>query len=104
MYAFGVILLELMTGKRMEELQYINRQQFLSKWFLPLAALEPGHVMAMNYQLLDPNLAGDQSLDFPHQLDAMGRAASLCLNQDPECRPPMSKVSCLTFLIPIIFP
>ncbi|GMY28538.1 inactive protein kinase SELMODRAFT_444075-like [Fagus crenata] len=91
-YAFGVILLELMTGKRMEELQYINRQQFLSKWFLPLAALEPGHVMAMNYQLLDPNLAGDQSLDFPRQLEAMGRAASLCLHQDPESRPLMSKV------------
>ena len=88
----------------MEELQYINGQQFPCEWFHPLAALEPGHVIAKNYQLLDPNLAGDQSLDFPHQLDAMGRAASLCLNQDPECRPPMSKVSCLTFLIPIIFP
>ncbi|KAG2666520.1 hypothetical protein I3843_15G064000 [Carya illinoinensis] len=91
-YAFGVILLELMTGKRINELQHVKEQQFLSEWFHPLAALEPSHVIANNYQLLDPCLACEQSLDIPRQLEAMGRAASLCLRQDPESRPPMSKV------------
>ncbi|KAK7815452.1 inactive protein kinase [Quercus suber] len=79
-------------GKRMDELQYIERQQFLSEWFHPLAALEPGHVIANNYHLLDPCLACEPSFDFPHQLEAMCRAASLCLRRDPESRPPMSKV------------
>lgn len=99
MYAFGVILLELMTGKRINELQYVKEQQFMSEWFHPLAALEPSHVIANNYQLLDPCLASEQSLDIPRQLEAMSRAASLCLCQDPEFRPPMSKVSYPSLLI-----
>ncbi|EEF52503.1 BRASSINOSTEROID INSENSITIVE 1-associated receptor kinase 1 precursor, putative [Ricinus communis] len=91
-YAFGVVLLELMTGQRINELQFYEGQQFLSDWFHPLAALEPGHVLTRIYQLLDPSLATEQVCDFAHQLQAMGQAASLCLRPDPESRPAMSKV------------
>lgn len=90
-YAFGLVLLELMTGQRISELQY-SKEQFLSEWFHPLASLEPSQIIANNYQLLDQSLGCDQSLDFLHQLQAMGRAASLCLCRDPDSRPPMSKV------------
>ncbi|KAJ6709830.1 PROLINE-RICH RECEPTOR-LIKE PROTEIN KINASE PERK4 [Salix koriyanagi] len=65
-FAFGVVLLELMT--------------------------EPSHALENIYQLLDPCLASEQLPDFAYQLEAVGLAASLCLHQDPETRPPMSKV------------
>ncbi|XP_062097117.1 inactive protein kinase SELMODRAFT_444075-like [Humulus lupulus] len=85
-YAFGLVLLELMSGRRITELQHANEQLFLADWLSPLATMES------YYQLLDPTLASDQSPDFLRQLDAMGRAASLCLRRDPDCRPQMSKV------------
>lgn len=85
-YAFGLVLLELMTGQRITELRQANKQLFFADWFSPLATLESYH------QLLDPSLASDQSPDFLRQLEAMGRAASSCLRRDPESRPQMSKV------------
>ncbi|TQD97740.1 hypothetical protein C1H46_016606 [Malus baccata] len=63
-YAFGIVLLELMTGRRINELQHAK-----------------GHYMA-SYE----------NPDFPSQQQAMARAASLCLRRDPDPRPPMSKV------------
>ncbi|PQQ13565.1 inactive protein kinase isoform X1 [Prunus yedoensis var. nudiflora] len=91
-YAFGVVLLELMTGRRISELQYVKGHHILEEWFHPLATLEPNHIFSNSYQLLDPNLASTENLDLPHQLQTMARAASLCLHRDPESRPPMSKV------------
>lgn len=44
---------------------------------------QPGHMFANKYQLND----------LPTEAQAMSRAALLCLNPDPESRPPMSKVS-----------
>ncbi|XP_020534864.1 inactive protein kinase SELMODRAFT_444075 isoform X2 [Jatropha curcas] len=91
-YAFGVVLLELMTGQRISNLHFYEGRHFLSDWFHPLAALEPSHVFAKIYQLLDPCLAGEQVHDFAYQLQAMGRAAYFCLHPDPDSRPAMSKV------------
>ncbi|XVE69971.1 hypothetical protein DITRI_Ditri10aG0033900 [Diplodiscus trichospermus] len=91
-YAFGVVLLELMTGQKISDLQFNRGQNFLSDWFHPLAALDSNQIMTNIYQLLDPCLASSKVQDYTHQLHAMGRAAFLCLNHDPESRPPMSKV------------
>lgn len=98
-YAFGVVLLELMTGRRISELQYVKGHHILEEWFHPLATLEPNHIFSNSYQLLDPNLASPENLDLPHQLQTMARAASLCLRRDPESRPPMSKVSLLNYYL-----
>jgi interleukin-1 receptor-associated kinase 1 len=97
-FAFGLVLLELMTGQRISILQFYRGRNFLSDCFHPVTALEPSHVMESIYELLDPCLASEQLPEFACQLQAMGLAASLCLRQDPETRPPMSKVRYLTII------
>ncbi|KAK5823881.1 Inactive protein kinase [Gossypium arboreum] len=91
-YAFGVVLLELLTGQRISDLQYCKGRNFLSDWFHPLAALDSNQIMTNIYQLLDPCLASGKVRDYTHQLQAMARATFLCLSHDPESRPPMSKI------------
>ncbi|KAL5777903.1 hypothetical protein ACOSP7_010829 [Xanthoceras sorbifolium] len=91
-YAYGVVLLELMSGQRTSELHCYKGQHFLSDWFHPLATLEPGRILANIYCIIDPLLASEQSKNFTLQLQAMAQAASLCLSRDPESRPQMSKV------------
>ncbi|TYI21121.1 hypothetical protein ES332_A06G015300v1 [Gossypium tomentosum] len=91
-YAFGVVLLELLTGQRISDLQYYKGRNFLSDWFHPLAALDSNQIMTNIYQLLDPCLASGKVRDYTHQLQAMARATFLCLSHDPESRHPMSKI------------
>ncbi|CAI9763681.1 unnamed protein product [Fraxinus pennsylvanica] len=94
-YAFGVVLLELITGERAGDLLYcIDRQLFLDN-FHPSSAIEPiqrMHMLSYKHQLLDSCLASYQIQSLPYEIQAMGYAASLCLQQNPELRPPMSKV------------
>lgn len=63
-YAFGLVLLELMTGQRITELRHANEQLFSANWFSPLAILGSNNILPNYYQLLDPTLASDQSPDF----------------------------------------
>ncbi|KAL2242054.1 inactive protein kinase SELMODRAFT_444075 isoform X2 [Sesamum indicum] len=91
-YAFGLVLLELITGPRAHDLQCCSAYQILLDHIHALAKMEPLHILAYNHQLLDPHLASNQLQVLPYELHAMGCAASLCLQQDPDLRPPMSKV------------
>ncbi|XP_028082719.1 inactive protein kinase SELMODRAFT_444075-like isoform X1 [Camellia sinensis] len=86
-YAFGLVLLELITGQKPIDLQHI-----LAENSYLLSIPEPGHRLANKYQLLDPFIASDQLHNLPQEVHAMGHAALLCLQQDPQSRPPMSKV------------
>lgn len=91
-YAFGMVLLELISGKRSCELHRLEGKQFISEWFHPISALQIQHLLASSNHLVDPCLASEQSPDFCYQLHSMVRAASLCLCPDPESRPSMSKI------------
>lgn len=90
-YAFGIVLLELITGRRISELEHNNGPSFLSEFFHPMRMLESNHILE-NLQLLNPCLEFEASQEFDLQLQAMARAASLCLRLDPDVRPPMSKI------------
>ncbi|KAL2504157.1 Protein kinase protein with adenine nucleotide alpha hydrolase-like domain [Abeliophyllum distichum] len=91
-YAFGLVLLELITGERVSDLLYCMDRQLLANNFHPSAAIEPIHMLSYKHQLLDSCLASYQIQSMPYEIQAMGYAASLCLQQNPELRPPMSKV------------
>ncbi|KAK3424730.1 hypothetical protein EUGRSUZ_F01501 [Eucalyptus grandis] len=90
-YAFGVVLLELLTGRRIIELQF-KGESFFAQLFGTFAAHESKEVKSNCFSFIDPCLAANQSQDFGHQLQVMSHAALSCLHPDPESRPPMSKV------------
>ncbi|KAK9066700.1 hypothetical protein SSX86_014023 [Deinandra increscens subsp. villosa] len=90
-YAFGLVLLELITGRRIGELQCCKTENFWHDIYSS-QEWEPAHLLAYKHNLLDLRLGSYQPYNFPPDLLAIGHAASLCLQKDPECRPPMSKV------------
>lgn len=80
-YAYGLVLLELITGQRTKDFQCYEGLQLVQGNFHSLTAT-PGPMLANRYQLND----------LPMEAHAMSRAAFLCLHPDPESRPTMSKV------------
>ncbi|VFR01479.1 unnamed protein product [Cuscuta campestris] len=92
-YAFGLVLLELITGKKISNFLYYKwKNLLLGNHYCTSAKMEPIHVLAYKHQLLDCTLASTQLQNLPYELHAMGSAASLCLQREPHRRPPMSKV------------
>ncbi|CAN6459942.1 unnamed protein product [Victoria cruziana] len=84
-YAFGVVLVELISGRKAIDLSRPKGEQCLTEWARPLLEY---HCID---QLLDPRL--DLELRFyGHQLHCMVHAASICLRRDPQSRPKMSQV------------
>lgn len=90
-YAFGIVLLELITGRRISELEHFNGHPYLSDWFHPIRMLEPSHIL-QNVRSQKLCFDSEASWEINLQLQAMARATSLCLRVDPDARPPMSKV------------
>lgn len=88
-----MVLLELITGIRISELQCYKARDF---WHDIYGSQEMGfvHLLAYKHKLVDTRLGSYQPSNFPLELHAIGHAASLCLQKNPESRPPMSKVFC----------
>ncbi|XP_022768078.1 probable receptor-like serine/threonine-protein kinase At5g57670 [Durio zibethinus] len=82
-YAFGVVLLELLSGRKPISNDYPKGQESLVMWAKP--NLNGGKVS----QLLDPSLADGYDRD---QMERMVLAATLCIRRDPRARPQMSVV------------
>ncbi|KVH89890.1 receptor-like cytosolic serine/threonine-protein kinase RBK2 isoform X1 [Cynara cardunculus var. scolymus] len=78
-YAYGVLLLEIITGRPALD----ESMQSLIMWAKPL-------INTKNFEkLLDPHLAGACNLE---QLNDMVWIASQCINEDPTERPKMSQI------------
>lgn len=82
-YAYGVVLLELLTGRKPIARGSPRGQENLVLWAKPI--LQSGNAK----ELLDPNLANDLDDD---QVERMILAASLCTRRAPKLRPKMSFV------------
>ncbi|BBG94801.1 Protein kinase protein with adenine nucleotide alpha hydrolases-like domain [Prunus dulcis] len=82
-YAFGVVLLELLSGRKPVDAGAPKGQESLVKWARHL--LDSMDLKA----LLDPNLNGDYN---DIQMRRMVLAAGLCINQSPRLRPKVSQI------------
>ncbi|XVF00873.1 hypothetical protein REPUB_Repub04eG0039300 [Reevesia pubescens] len=82
-YAFGVVLLELLSGKRPISFENPKGQQSLVMWAKPI--IESGDVKS----LLDPNLNGNSN---ETQMHRMVLAATLCITRSARLRPKMSEI------------
>ncbi|XP_052880774.1 protein kinase STUNTED isoform X1 [Gossypium arboreum] len=82
-YAFGVVLLELLSGRKPISNDCPKGQESLVMWAKPI--LSGGKVS----QLLDPSLADGYDCD---QMERMVLAATLCLRRAPRARPQMGVV------------
>ncbi|KAH0449020.1 hypothetical protein IEQ34_022820 [Dendrobium chrysotoxum] len=82
-YAFGVVLLELLTGRKPINDESPKGLESLVMWATPI--LERGDFM----ELLDPNLDGKYE---ENQMKRMVFAASLCIRRSARCRPHMNQI------------
>lgn len=82
-YAFGVVLLELISGRESIYSETCKGRQSLVSWAKPI--LESGDVK----RLMDRKLQGKFDVE---QMNRMVLAASLCITRAARLRPTMSKV------------
>ncbi|KAK8522222.1 hypothetical protein V6N13_115197 [Hibiscus sabdariffa] len=82
-YAFGVVLLELLSGNRPISFENPKGQQSLVMWAKPI--IESGDVKG----ILDPKLNGNIN---ETQMNRMVQAATLCITQSARLRPKMSQI------------
>ncbi|CAB4308315.1 unnamed protein product [Prunus armeniaca] len=82
-YAFGVVVLELLSGRKPIYSKDTKGQESLVMWAKPI--LKSGNVA----QLLDPSLSSDYDQD---QIERMVLAANLCIRHTPKLRPPINLV------------
>lgn len=82
-YAFGVVLLELLSGRKPISSEYPKGQESLVMWAKPI--LSDGKFA----RLLDSSLGSNYDHD---QMERMALAASLCIRRAPRARPHMTTV------------
>ncbi|CAN0928530.1 Proline-rich receptor-like protein kinase PERK8 [Linum grandiflorum] len=82
-YAFGVILLQLISGRKVIDAKQLEGQQSIREWAVPLI-----EELAL-HKLIDPHLG--ESYD-TYELYQMAKAAYLCVQRNPEKRPSAAQV------------
>ncbi|KAF9680461.1 hypothetical protein SADUNF_Sadunf06G0123500 [Salix dunnii] len=82
-YSFGIVLVELITGRKAVDINRPKGQQCLTEWARPLLEKHAIH------ELIDPRLSNCYSEPEVHN---MLQCALSCIQQDPHSRPRMSQV------------
>ncbi|KAF8088446.1 hypothetical protein N665_0541s0011 [Sinapis alba] len=82
-YAYGVVLLELLSGRKPVSSESPKARESLVMWAKPI--LDDGDYS----QLLDQSLLNDNDGD---QMERMALAATLCIRHNPQSRPEMGMV------------
>ncbi|CAA0811623.1 G-type lectin S-receptor-like serine/threonine-protein kinase [Striga hermonthica] len=85
-YSYGMVLLEIVRGRKNSCVQYTPTNQ--RPMYFPLFALEM-HEEGRYLQLLDPRLAGRVRME---EVERVVRVALCCVHEDPSLRPSMSNV------------
>ncbi|KAF5943749.1 hypothetical protein HYC85_017826 [Camellia sinensis] len=83
-YSFGVVMLEILTGRKSYDRSRPRGEQFLVRWAIPRL-----HDIDALSRMVDPSLNGA----YPSKsLSRFADIISLCLQPEPEFRPPMSEI------------
>lgn len=85
-YSFGIVLLELLTGRKPIDFKAPKGQESLVKW--AMALLQGGNLK----ELLDPRPDADSDIV---QIRRMVLAAALCIQQSARLRPKLSQILAL---------
>ncbi|KAJ4796704.1 Kinase superfamily protein [Rhynchospora pubera] len=83
-YSYGVVLLELLTGRKSLDRSRPAREQTLADWAFPLLT-QKKKVLA----IVDPRLAGEYPVKAVHKTAML---AYHCLNKNPKARPLMRDI------------
>lgn len=83
-YSYGVVLLELLTGRKPVDMSQAQGQENLVTWARPLLTTKEGLE-----QLVDPSLAGSYDFDDMAKVAAI---ASMCVHSEVTHRPFMGEV------------